>query len=95
MTSVDVDLSALGRRNNMADQVFRAVKVHLQTISGATNLWKEIGTKKYILSKLFGPKCPLIEGYILVVEYVDANFESIEQQVQTTTICTSLVYNLS
>ena len=67
MASADADLTALDGRNALAEQVARAAKVHLQPISGVTNLQREIGTKTYILSKLFGNTCPLVEGYASVV----------------------------
>ena len=93
---MDVDLSVIDMRNTMADQIAQAAKVHLQTISGATHFQKEIGIKTYILSKLFTPKYPPpVEGYTCVVEWIDSNFKSFEQQVQTTTLYTSLAYNLS
>ena len=69
--------------------------MQLQTISGATNLQNEIGTKTYIISKLFGPKFPLVEAHMLVVEWIGTNFECFERQAQTTTVCTSLAYDLS
>ena len=41
------------------------------------------------------PKCPLVEGYTSVVEWIDSTYESFKQQFQTTTLCTSLAYDLS
>ena len=95
MASADADLTALDGRNAQADQVARAAKVHLLPISGATNLQREIGTKTYILAKLFGGACPLVEGYTSVVSWIDANFTSFERQVGTTAACTSFAYDLS
>ena len=95
MASADADLTALDGRNAQADQVARAAKVHLQPISGATNLQREIGTKAYILAKLFGASCPLVEGYTAVVTWIDANFTSFERQVGTTSACTAFAYDLS
>ena len=95
MASADADLTALDGRNALADQVARAAKVHLQPISGASNLQKEIGTKTYILSKLFGEACPLVEGYTSVVTWIDENFASFERQVATPAQCTSFAYDLS
>ena len=95
MASADADLTALDGRNALADQVARAARVHLQRISGATNLQREIGTKTYILSKLFGGSCPLVEGYTSVVTWIDENFASFERQVSTTASCTSFAYDLS
>ena len=43
LASADADLVALDGRNAMIDQIARAAKVHLQVISGAANLQKEIG----------------------------------------------------
>ena len=59
MATADADLAALNSRNAMADQISRAAKVHIQTISGAANLQKEIGTKAYTLDRIFGPNCPI------------------------------------
>ena len=56
----DADLVALDGWNTMSDQIARAAKVHLQKISGATNLQKELGTKGYILDRLFGSQSPLV-----------------------------------
>ena len=95
MASVDADLTALDGRNMQADQVAQAAKVHLQPIYGATNLQREIGTKTYILAKLFGESCPLVKGYTSVVTWIDENFTSFEQQVATTSSCTSFAYDLS
>ena len=95
IASADADLTALDGRNALVDQVARADKVHLQPISGATNLQREIGTKTYILAKLFGGSCPLVEGCISVVTWIDENFASFERQVSTTAMCTSFAYNLS
>ena len=38
MATTDIDLSTLGIRNIIVDQITRDAKVHLQTILGATNL---------------------------------------------------------
>ena len=54
MALADANLTVLDGWNAVADQIARAARVHLQPISGATNLQQEIGTKTYILSKLFG-----------------------------------------
>ena len=94
MALSDADLTALDGRNTMVDQVTRAAKVHLQPISGATNLQKEIGTKTYIFSKLFGGAYPLVEGYASVVPWIDENFTSFERQVSTPSQCTSFTYDL-
>ena len=95
IASADADLTALDGRNVKADQVARASKVHLQPISGATNLQREVGTKTYILAKLFGGACPLVEGYTTVVDWIDSNFTSFERQVNTTSACTAFAYDLS
>ena len=58
----------------LADQVARADKVYLQPIAGATTLQREIGTKMYILSKLFGDTCPLVEGYTSVATWIEEMF---------------------
>ena len=73
MASADANLMALDGRKAVADQIARAARVHLQTISGATNLQREIGTKTYILSKLFGNACPLVQGYASVISWIDEN----------------------
>ena len=91
MATAYVDLSALGGRNTLTDQIAQATKVYLQTISGATNLQKGIRKKSYILSKSFGRICPISEGYVLVVNWIDANFKSFKRQVYSMTMCTSLV----
>ena len=83
MASADADLTALNGRNALPDEVAQVVKVHLQPISGAINLQKEIGTKTYILSKLFGGACPLVEGYASVVTWIDKNFALFQRQVST------------
>ena len=95
MATADADITALDGRNTLTDQVARAAKVNLQYISGATNLQREIFTKTYILSKLFGGACPLVEGYASVVTWIDNNFVSFERQVSTTAMCTSFAYDLS
>ena len=95
MASADADLTALDGRNAQADQVARTAKVHLQLISGVTNLQREIGTKTYILAKLFGGSCPLVEGYTSVVTWIDENFTSFERQVATPSACTAFTYDLS
>ena len=95
MVSADVDLKALDGRNAIVDQIVRAAKVHLQTISGVTNLQRKIGTKTYILSNLFGDACPLVEGYASVVTWIDENFASFKRHICTTVACTSFAYDLS
>ena len=95
IASVDANLTALDSRNAVADQIARTARVHLQTISRATNLQREIGTKTYILSKLFGNTCPLVQGYASIVTWIDENFASFEHHVSTTALCTSFAYNLS
>ena len=91
----DADLTALDGRNALADQDARAAKVNLRIFSGSTNLQKEIGTKTYILAKLFGGTCPLVEGYASIVTWIDANFAAFERQVSTPAQCTSFAYDLS
>ena len=96
MASADADLAALDGRNAMSDQIARAAKVHLQAISGAPNLQKEIGTKAYILDRLFGPQCPLTRGFTKeLIPFIDNNFEAFERQVSTTTACTTFAYDVS
>ena len=95
IASTDVDLSALDSRNAMANEIACAAKVHFQTITGATNLQQEIGTKAYILSKLFCDTCPLVKGYTSVITWINKYYASFERQVHTTSLCTSFAYNLS
>ena len=90
MATAYVDLSALGGRNTLTDQIAQATKVYLQTISGATDLQKEIRIKSYILAKLFGRTYPFVEGKILVVNWIDANFKSFKHQAYSMTLCTPL-----
>ena len=80
MTIADVYLSAFNGWNTIVDQTTRATKVRLITIYGATNLQNEIRIKSYILAKLFG-LTSLVEGYTLVVNWIDTNFERSECQV--------------
>ena len=54
MASADAILTALDIWNAVTDQIALVARVHLQTIFGATMLQREIGTKTYMLSKLFG-----------------------------------------
>ena len=95
IASTDVDLSALDSRNAMANEIACVAKVHFQTITGATNLQQEIGTKTYILSKLFCDTCPLVKGYTSVITWINKYYASFERQVHTTSLCTSFAYNLS
>lgn len=96
MASADADLAALDGRNAMSDQIARAARVHLQTVSGAHNLQKELGTKGYILDRLFGSKCPLARGYKEeLIPFIDDNFESFERQVNSTSACTTFAYDVS
>ena len=95
MASTNADLSALDSHNAMSNQIAGAAKVHLQTITGATNLQWEIGTKTYILSKLFGNTCPLVKGYASAITLINKNYSSFERQFHTTSLCTSFVYDLS
>ena len=57
--NTNAELTALDSHNAHADQISRAAKVHLQALDGAANLQKEIGSKGYILDRLFRPACPL------------------------------------
>ena len=95
MASADAILTALDIWNAVTDQIALVARVHLQTIFGATMLQREIGTKTYMLSKLFGTVCPFFQGYAYVVTWIDENFASFERQVSTTALCTSSAYNLS
>ena len=76
MASVDANLTALDNQNVMADQIIRVAKVHLQTISGATVLQKEIGTKTYIINRIFQSPCLFVAGYQTVVNWIDSNFDA-------------------
>ena len=96
MATADADLAALDSRNAMADQISRAARVHLQTISGAATLQKEIGTKAYILDRLFGPNCPLTLAFSTeLIPFIDQNFTAFERQVNTDAACTTFAYDLS
>ena len=96
MASIDTDLAALDGRNTMSDQITRAAKFHLQTISGATNLQKELGTNGYIMERLFGSQRPLVREFIEeLIPLIDDNFEAFEQQVSLPTACTTFSYNVS
>ena len=96
MASTDADLAALDSRNAMTDQISRAAKVHLQTISGAANLQKEIGTKDYILDRLFGHQCSLTSAFTKErIPFMDENFAAFERQVNTTSVCTTFAYAVS
>ena len=48
MTKVETDLNTLSDQNDMVDQIVRAVKFHLQIISGTINLQQDIVTRGYI-----------------------------------------------
>ena len=63
MTTTDADMAALDGRNAAADQIARAVRIHLQPIHEAHSLQQEIGTKAFILHSLFGAQCPLVRVY--------------------------------
>ena len=90
MASVDVDISALDGRNAMSDQIDRAAKVYLQTISGATNLQKELGTKGYILDYLFGSQYPLVREFTEeIIPFINDDFEAFERQISSPTACTT------
>ena len=96
MASADADLAALDGRNAMSDQIARAAKVHLQVISGASNLQKEIGTQGYILDRLLGPQCPLVRGFREeLIPFIDNNFEAFERQVSSPASCTTFAYDVS
>lgn len=96
MASTNADLAALDSRNAMADQISRAAKVHLQTISGAANLQKEIGTKAYILDRLFGHHFPLTSAFTKkLIPFIDENFAAFERKVNTTPACTTFAYDVS
>lgn len=62
MALVDVDIATLDGRNTMSNKIARSVRVHLQTISGATNLQKEISTKACLLDQLFDRQCSNTHG---------------------------------
>ena len=53
MDTTDTGLAALDSRNTMVDHISRVANVHPQTITDVANLQKEIGTKAYILDRLF------------------------------------------
>ena len=55
----------------------------------------KIGTKSYILVELFGPTCPLVEGYALVVNWIDTNIERSRYHVQSMSLYISLAYGIS
>jgi len=95
MASADADLAALDGRNAMSDQIARAAKVHLQVISGATNLQKEVGTQGYILRKLLGAQCPLVLAFIELITFIANNFDAFERQVSTPEACTTLAYDVT
>ena len=80
----------------MSNQIVQAARVHLQTISGANSLQKEIGTKAYILDRLFGAQYPLTHTFTTkLIPFIDNNFESFERQVKSTAVCTTFSYDVS
>ena len=96
MALADANLAALDRRITTSDQIDRAAKVHLQTISGANNLQKEIGTKAHILDQLFGPQCPLTRSFTKdLILFIDNNFEVFKRQVSSITACSIFAYGVS
>ena len=96
MVLTDDDLEAFDSRNAMVDQISRAGKVQFQTISGAADLQKEIGTNAYILHQLFGANSPLTLAFISeLISFINNNFASFERQVNSTTCCMAFTYNLS
>ena len=62
IASADADLTALDGRNALADQVARAAKVHLQPISGASNLQKEEVLKPISYRNCSALRAPLLKG---------------------------------
>ena len=57
---------------------------------------KEVGTKMYILDRLFGPNCPLTRAFTLqLIPFIDANFATFECQVNTPQAYTTFAYDLS
>ena len=96
MATADADMAALDGRNAAADQIARAARIHLQAITDARNLQKEIGTKVFILHSLFGASCPLVKAYSTqIVDHIDSNFSSFERQMSSTARCTAFAYDLS
>ena len=92
----NAELIALDNRNAQADLISRAAKVHLQALGGAANLQKEIGTKAYILDRIFGPTCPLVTAYKQhLIPFIDENFSAFERQVNSREQCTKFAYDLS
>ena len=96
MVMADADLVATDSRNAIADQISRATKVHIQTISGAANLQKEIRTKAYILDRLCGANCPLTLSFTTeLIPFTNDNFSSFKRQVNSITSYMAFTYDLS
>ena len=68
----------------------------MTSISGASNLQKEIGTQGYILKKLLGPQCPLVRGFRdELIPFIDNNFDAFERQVSSPASCTTFAYDVT
>ena len=81
MVTANTGIVALNGRNAIANQIYWAVKVHLQTILGAANLQQEIDTITYIINRLFDLQCPLTILFTTkLIPFIDQNFVSFERQ---------------
>ena len=52
----------LNRKNSQADQIVRAACLVLRVVIGLLPMQKEVGICCYLLHRLFGTQCPLVEA---------------------------------
>ena len=58
----DADMAALDGRNDQADQISQTVRVILRVVVGPLTTQREVGICCYLLHRLLGPQCPLVES---------------------------------
>ena len=96
ISASDADMAAINRRNSQANQIVRTLRVVLQYIVGTLTMHWEVVTCCYLLHRLLGPQCLLVEALQLqVVNTLEKKFALFLLQISMSYRCTAFAYDVS
>ena len=95
ISTSDVDMAALDRRNAQADHIIWAARLVLWVLTGPLTPQREVVTCCYLLHQLLGPLCPLIETlFSQVFDAIDKDFYSLTLKMEMIHHCTVFAKNV-
>ena len=89
-------MASLDVRNTQAEHIVQAARGVLQVLVGLLTMHKEVGTCFYLLQRLLGAQCPLVESlFSQVANAIGKDFSLFDMHMATSHRCTAFAYDVS